>query len=136
MVLSEVKCARTSTAPITPPRERIFATALAFAAPLVFAIITRHVWEDYYITFRASKNLALGNGLVYQIGERVHSFTSPLGVLLPAFLYLLTHSDTLALWCFRLIACGALAGSIYLIWGLLEERGCSRVGCWLSTVAV
>lgn len=42
---------------------------------------TDHVWEDYFITYRASKNLAEGNGLTYTVGERVHSFTSPLGVL-------------------------------------------------------
>ena len=51
---------------------------------LAFATFTKHAWEDYWITFRASKNLATGHGLVYTVGERLHTFTSPLGVLLPA----------------------------------------------------
>ena len=51
---------------------------------MTWAIYTNHTWEDYYITYRASKNLATGHGLTFTQGERVHSFTSPLGVLLPA----------------------------------------------------
>ena len=50
---------------------------------LAFAGFTNHVWEDYYITYRSSKNLATGHGLVFNHGDRLHTFTSPLGVLLP-----------------------------------------------------
>jgi len=46
---------------------------------LVFAAFTQHAWEDYWITFRVSRNLATGHGLVFTPGERLHSFTSPLG---------------------------------------------------------
>lgn len=38
-----------------------------------FALYTHHIWEDYYITYRAGKNLALGHGLVFTPGQRVHS---------------------------------------------------------------
>jgi hypothetical protein len=62
----------------------------AFAIFLLFALCTNHVWEDYYITYRSSKNLANGHGLVFNVGERLHTFTSPLGVLLPALSHLLT----------------------------------------------
>src|ERR1700691_4148349 len=52
------------------------ALALALAASLVLfgaavKLYTGHVWEDFLITFRFSENLVLGNGLVYQPGERV-----------------------------------------------------------------
>ncbi|HET7538045.1 MAG TPA: hypothetical protein VFJ90_16410, partial [Candidatus Didemnitutus sp.] len=57
---------------------------LAFVVPLAFAAYTQHAWEDYFITLRASRNLVDGNGLVFTPGERLHTFTSPLGVLLPA----------------------------------------------------
>lgn len=110
------------------------AAGAAFVLPLVFALFTNHVWEDYYITFRASKNLAEGHGLVFQIGERVHSFTSPLGVLLPAFFSFVTPSDTAALWCFRVVCSGALAGTLLLLWKTLERAGASTATGWLLTL--
>lgn len=83
-----------------------------------WSLYTQHVWEDYYITYRASKNLATGNGLTFTVGERVHSFTSPLGVLLPALSSLLVgnSSDTAALWVFRLFSISAYAGAGVLLW--------------------
>lgn len=87
---------------------------------LGWAIYTQHVWEDYYITYRASRNLATGQGLVFSPGERVHTFTSPLGVLLPAAASLLTlnSSDTAALWIFRVFSIAAFAGAGVLLWRL------------------
>ncbi len=54
--------------------------------PLLLLLATRGLlWavipiaaEDAYITFRYAKNLAIGNGLMYNPGERVMGFTSPL----------------------------------------------------------
>ena len=97
--------------------------AAVFLAPLLFAAITQQVWEDYYITFRSSRNLVEGNGLVFQPGERVHTFTSPLGVLLPALAYGVTGSETATLWVFRLISAGALAAAAAFILKALEESG-------------
>jgi len=70
-----------------------------FAVELAWSLYTQHAWEDYYITYRASKNLATGNGLTFTAGERVHSFTSPLGVLLPALASLLTGNSSDKLLC-------------------------------------
>ncbi len=86
------------------------AAAVCLVAGL-YALYTNHVWEDFYITYRASKNLATGNGLVHNVGQRLHTFTSPLGVLLPSLASLLTlnSSDTAALWLFRAMAIGALS---------------------------
>lgn len=77
---------------------------------------TDHVWEDYFITYRASKNLAEGHGLTFTVGERIHSFTSPLGVLLPAAAYWIGggESDRAALWVFRIMGALALAGAVML----------------------
>src|SRR5262245_45676020 len=84
----------------------VFLAAAALA--LAFALFTNHAWEDYYITWRVSKNFATGHGLVFTIGERLHVFTSPLGVLLPALASILTFnsSDTAALWIFRAMSIG------------------------------
>ena len=54
---------------------------VAFAVPLLYALYTGHIWEDFLITFRFSQNLCEGHGLVYRPGERVYGSTSPLGTL-------------------------------------------------------
>lgn len=90
--------------------------ALALVAALTFALLTQHVWEDYYITLRSSKNLVAGNGLVFNKGDRLHTFTSPLGVLVPAAAVAVTgnSSDLAALWMFRLWSSLAFAGAAVL----------------------
>ena len=88
-----------------------------------WAYYTNHAWEDYYITFRASKNLATGAGLTFTAGERVHSFTSPLGTLAPALASLLTgnRSDDAALWVFRVFSLCAYAGGGLILWILCRR---------------
>ena len=105
---------------------------------LMFAAFTGHVWEDYWITFRASRNLAIGNGLVYTPGERLHTFTSPLGTLLPAGLSWLTgnQSDELVLWLFRFISLAALAGGIVLLFRMMQFLQLRRVSCWLTVALI
>ena len=101
-----------------PRRRALLLTFLGVVGlALAFALFTNHVWEDYYITFRSSRNLATGHGLVYNVGERLHTFTSPLGVLLPALCSLLTAnaSDPAALWLFRLGSAAALGGAVLLL---------------------
>ncbi|MFI5336147.1 MAG: ArnT family glycosyltransferase [Opitutales bacterium] len=102
----------------------------AFALAGLFAVYTNHTWEDYYITYRSSKNLATGHGLVFNHGDRLHTFTSPLGVLLPAAAYWLTGntSDTGALWIFRL-GCAAAFGGAVLLLGLTARR---QHGTWVA----
>ncbi len=104
-----------------PPHWRGFIAAFVIA--LCFALFTRHIWEDYYITYRASKNLATGHGLVFNHGDRLHTFTSPLGVLLPALSSLLTgnRSDDAALWIFRLMSISAFAGSVAILIALARR---------------
>jgi hypothetical protein len=54
-----------------------------------------HAWgtDDAYITYRYSQNLAEGNGLVFNQGERVEGYSSLLHVVLLAPIYLLTGSE-------------------------------------------
>src|SRR6476659_10642424 len=87
-------------------RAQVLIFFATFAVAMLFAAFTQHIWEDYYITYRASKNLATGHGLVFNHGDRLHTFTSPLGVLLPALSSVLTlnRSDVVALWLFRLMS--------------------------------
>jgi hypothetical protein len=103
------------------PAWRIFLIVLITG--LTWAVVTGQEWEDFYITYRASKNLAEGRGLTFTEGERVHSFTSPLGVLLPAASYLLTgrSSDVGALWIFRIMCLAAWGGAAVLMWRTLRQ---------------
>ncbi len=97
----------------------VVAGAVILAA-LTYSLITGQMWEDFFITFRHSQNLCEGKGLLYNPGERVHGFTSPLGTLLPAVCYLITggRSYLAALWLFRFLSMAAMAAG-----GLLFFRG-------------
>jgi hypothetical protein len=110
-------------------RARWLIFAGVFAIAMAFAAFTQHAWEDYYITYRVSKNLATGHGLVYTVGQRVHAFTSPLNVLLPAALSMLTGntSDQLVLWLFRVISSALLAGAAVLLYESARNNSLSRL---------
>ena len=114
----------------------LFAAAATVA--LVFALFTLHVWEDYYITYRSSRNLATGNGLVFNVGDRLHTFTSPLGVLLPALCSLLTGntSDAAALWIFRALCISAFAGGVTLLWRCAMQAGYGRAAGLLALALI
>lgn len=70
-------------------RERWDSAALygtfAIGAALTFGFST----DDPFITLRYAANLVHGHGLVFNIGERVEGFTSPLHVLLVSVMYVL-----------------------------------------------
>lgn len=50
---------------------------------LVFWLYTERVWEDSYITLTLARNVFRGVGLTHHASERVHTFTSALGMLIP-----------------------------------------------------
>lgn len=118
-----------------PPDQRpsrnisLLLVLLAATAPAVFALVSDNVWEDFFITYRCSLNLLEGNGLVYEAGRRLHVFTSPLGVLLPAgFAKLLGTADPHAVMhAFRVFSCFVLAGA----WALAAGR---LAGLWATLV--
>ena len=65
------------------PLPLLFAT-LAVAERIVFRQYTHRIWEDALITLTPVRNAWEGFGLTHHIGEpRVHSFTSPISVLIP-----------------------------------------------------
>jgi hypothetical protein len=98
---------------------------LVVASPVVFTLCTGNIWEDFFITYRSSLNLAHGNGLVFEVGHRVHTFTSPLGTLIPAGLAWGTGTDDpgMVLALFRAIACVALGFAWWLAGPRLRAGG-------------
>jgi hypothetical protein len=97
-----------------PGRLILLLVLVGMGAPLAYTLFTRHTWEDFYITYRFSRNLCAGQGLVYEPGRRVHGFTSPLGVLLPALAFELTGRDDMALDLFRAVSIAAFAAACLL----------------------
>jgi hypothetical protein len=90
---------------------------LACVVPLALAIYTQNAWEDFYITFRASRNLATGQGLVFNVGDHLQTFTSPLQALLLALASVLTGnaSDADALWLYRGVCIIAFGVTVTLL---------------------
>ena len=78
-----------------------------------YVIWTGHIWEDYLITFRFSRNWARGNGLVFTPGERVHGFTSFLNTMIPAWVDWLAGGESIypALNAYRCVCISALAAA-------------------------
>jgi hypothetical protein len=119
-----------STPTSSPLPRRVF--FFVFTVGLLFAWFTQHAWEDYYITYRTSKNIALGHGAVFQIGERVHSFTSAFNTLVPALFSGLAgnRSDAFALWGYRVVSLLALAGGAWMLVRVAARCGLGVVAQW------
>ncbi len=94
-------------------QQKLLLGLLAAASPALFTLYTGNIWEDFFITYRCSLNLVHGHGLVYEVGRRLHVFTSPLGTLLPAGIsgILRTDDPQVVIGVFRVFACAALAGA-------------------------
>jgi hypothetical protein len=111
--------------------ERALALGLAAALVLLGAgakAYTGHVWEDFLITFRFSENLVFGRGLVYQPGERVFGFTSPLDGLLPALFKAVLGGPEYfrALWAFAALSLAVLGAGFVAYAALLRGEPGSR----------
>ncbi len=94
-----------------------------FSICIVFAFVTDHRWEDWYITYRASKNFATGHGLVFNIGEYTMTYTSPIGTLFPALIkYLfINQSDDFTIWIYRIICAVTLSVTSILLYKIIQQ---------------
>lgn len=102
--------------------------------PTIYWLITGHVWEDFLITFRQAANLLEGNGLTYHEGTRLHSFTSPLNVLVPALMGYLagTTEFTLPLALYNIVSVACLATGGLLTVRLLIAASPEAQSPWLA----
>ncbi len=108
-----------------------------YLLPLLLALVARALaWaqlplasEDAYITFRYARNLASGHGLVYNPGEKVMGFSSPLWAVWNTVGLLVVHDPVL--WS-RLTSLGADALTLLLV-GRLIERQAGRAAAWCFT---
>src|SRR5437867_3531793 len=80
---------------VFPPAAEVWGPGGPYLVPLALLLVTRvATWlmlpqasEDAYITFRYARSLASGSGLVYNPGERVMGFSSPLWTIWNALGY-------------------------------------------------
>ncbi len=68
-----------------------------FAARLIPNLVLRLRFEDQLIVLRYARNLTEGNGLVYNAGERVMGFTTPLFTVLSS-VFVVLGGDQAAAW--------------------------------------
>jgi arabinofuranosyltransferase len=80
--------ARPAAGPIEPRHPRAWLLALC-AALLAIAWTNRFLQDDAYIVLRYARHLAAGQGLVWNVGERVEGYSSFLHTVLMATPYLL-----------------------------------------------
>ena len=77
-----------------------------------------HWWprtvDDAFITFRYAQNLVDGLGPVYNVGERVEGYSSPLRMLGPATMIALGIDPVVASKWVGLLAAGALSIAVYV----------------------
>uniref|UniRef100_A0A832MKW0 Glycosyltransferase RgtA/B/C/D-like domain-containing protein n=1 Tax=Eiseniibacteriota bacterium TaxID=2212470 RepID=A0A832MKW0_UNCEI len=129
---------RPGIAPPPAAPSRLFDLRGPYLGPLLLLILTRAVadWtlpqaaEDAYITFRYARSLATGEGLVYNPGERVMGFTSPLWTAWNA-LGIVLFRDPLP-WA-RGWAAAADAVTLVAVARMLE-RHVSRAAAWAFTI--
>jgi arabinofuranosyltransferase len=95
--------ARRGQVRLLPAAAELLDPRAPYLVPLLLLLATRiAAWiaigggaEDAYITYRYAHHLAAGNGLVYNPGERVMGFSSPLWTVWNALGYLLTKQPLL-----------------------------------------
>lgn len=97
--------------------------ALALAARLAWLAYTGFVEEDAFITFRYARQIASGNGFVYNPGERIDGTTTPLFTLLLAGWALVSPDPVLGA---RTLGLVCALGALLLVRRSLHLLGRSR----------
>lgn len=99
-------------------------TALGLVALGLGLVFQDIAFDDPFVTYRYAENLATGSGLVYNIGERVLSTTTPLYALLLAAIRLFTTEIPLLSNWIGIASLWAGAALLYHI--------CDRFGHWVA----
>lgn len=98
------------------------AAAGLIAGRILFYHLTRYTSDDAFITYRYARNIAAGQGFVYNIGEHVQGTSSPLYTLYLAALAVLFGPSTLPLLSF-LTGIAADIVTLRLLWSIIPGAG-------------
>jgi hypothetical protein len=101
---------RSACSYISENRLLVLFVAIALLCRLVFWVYTGRTWEDALITLTPARNAWEGYGLTHHASEpRIHSFTSPISVLIP----LIGESVGQGLFTLKLVSLLAVIPTIY-----------------------
>ncbi len=103
----------------------LFTILAALGWWLWFRLHTGRIFEDAFITFRFARNIALGNGFVFNVGERVLGTTTPLQTLLLAGMGKMVGSQNIPIAASILMFCVGIATGL-LTYTILRQFGYSR----------
>jgi hypothetical protein len=92
--------------------------AASFAIGLCWICFTGFIEDDAYITFRFAKEIASGNGFVYNPGERIYGTTTPMFTLLLAGWIKFISTDVVL--GARTLSLFAFAGTLFFTWKTLK----------------
>lgn len=109
----------------------IIGTALLIR--LVWIVYTNYTEEDAFITFRFARQLAKGNGFVFNVGEPIYGTTTPLLTLLLSIWYKLAPGNMVL--GARLFDFLAVGGAMLFLWKALSATGQMRTN-QLFTLAI
>jgi len=96
---------------------------LALVVRIAWVLYTRYTLDDAFITFRYARQIALGNGFVYNLGERLDGTTSPLFALLLAVWAKITSNVVLGS---KILDIVFGVSAIFLVWRTLKSLGRSQ----------
>ena len=87
--------------------KKFFSIIHLFLILFVLLIILRNAWlcDDAYITFRTVDNFVSGNGLTWNIAERVQAYTHPLWLMIISVFYMFTKEIYYTVILLSLICC-------------------------------
>ncbi|XXT23539.1 hypothetical protein WME94_18545 [Sorangium sp. So ce429] len=116
--------------------------ALGLVAPMLITIVaalrvSSFTIDDAYISFRYAENLARGNGLVYNVGERVEGYTNFLWTVLLAAAVKVGATPTAASKVLgAACACGALVPTYLLSQRLRRFSNVPCLATWLLATSI
>lgn len=124
-----------STSSVSKLRAGVVVASLALAHAAAAVVWLHSVrFDDAFISFRYGQNLALGRGLVFNVGDHVWGATTVLWVVIAAAVHrLVGHEHTPSV----MAGVGCVAWSVQgvLVW-VFARRFSGRLAAWLAAAAI
>ena len=107
--------------PLSSNAQLALTMGVALGLRLLWLAYTDFTYEDAHITFRFARNIAAGQGFVYNAGDPIYGTTTPLMTLLLSG-WMMIFPDAVITGA-RLIDLLSAMGALSLIWSILDRIG-------------